>query len=585
MVFCPAGDAVKLFLVDPILKVGGCAKLNPPPGADGWGVMEGVADGAGEPAGAPPKENTPGVLLAAPNAPAPPNWNPPPDVELAAVPNTEVAPKAGGWEEAAMKGEGAGEPKAGALGWEETWPKVGAWLLPKPEDDAELNTNGEGPAEGGGAEDEAAGGAAAPKVKEPWAAGAAVLAADPKRKGWAEAGVGAGAGVREGAATGAGWLSWAWLWPNRKVLAGGASLDEPWPNMKVVLGAEAVVLGVPNRLGAGVEEEEEEVVVLLLLAMKPKTGAGAADSEALCPKLKDALGASAGVSLLSAGFPKLKLGWAGSLGGSGLLKENPTDGADEPSASFPAAPKRKPEVPDGSFSSGFPNVNEGAGVSFSADAAAPKVAPPSGAEVMAGLAPGTPPKREVAAVVAVAVVDVLSTENPLSSGFSWEGAGAPKLENEDVVEVVVTAGLASPKEKPPSEGLLSVLLGASAPPNLNPTPAAAGSAFLLSSPAGVVEEDTPNLNPVSLKVASDRAPPNLNPPDEEEEEDETPNLNPPEEAESEEETPNLKPPVAEVESDNEEDVPNLNPAELEFDETPKEEPKALGSTLAPGLAV
>lgn len=117
MGFGPAGEAVKLFLVDPILKAGDCAKLNPPPGAGGWGVMDGAVGGAGLPPGAPPNANTPALLLAEPKALAPPNWNPPPGVELAAAPKTEVVPKAGGWEEgAAMKGEGAGAPKAGALG-------------------------------------------------------------------------------------------------------------------------------------------------------------------------------------------------------------------------------------------------------------------------------------------------------------------------------------------------------------------------------------------------------------------------------------------------------------------------------------
>lgn len=129
---CPAAAAVKVVLFDPILKVGGAAKLKPLPGALGWGAMEGVAEGAGDPPGAPPKANTPVLLLEVPNTLAPPNWKHPPDVvgadepkagvELAWWPNTGtelgLAPKAGGWEAVAEKGDGAGEPNAGALGWE-----------------------------------------------------------------------------------------------------------------------------------------------------------------------------------------------------------------------------------------------------------------------------------------------------------------------------------------------------------------------------------------------------------------------------------------------------------------------------------
>ena len=61
-----------------MLKAGGCAKVNPPPVAVGWGTREGVEGGAGDPPGPPPKANTPALLLAEPKALAPPNWNPPP---------------------------------------------------------------------------------------------------------------------------------------------------------------------------------------------------------------------------------------------------------------------------------------------------------------------------------------------------------------------------------------------------------------------------------------------------------------------------------------------------------------------------
>lgn len=56
-----------------MLNVGGCEKLNPPPGAPAWGVIEGLAEGAGEAVDPAPKANTPEVLFAAPNALAPPN--------------------------------------------------------------------------------------------------------------------------------------------------------------------------------------------------------------------------------------------------------------------------------------------------------------------------------------------------------------------------------------------------------------------------------------------------------------------------------------------------------------------------------
>lgn len=51
----------------------GCAKLNAPPGAPGWGAMEGLAAGAGDAADPAPKVNTPEALFVAPNALAPPN--------------------------------------------------------------------------------------------------------------------------------------------------------------------------------------------------------------------------------------------------------------------------------------------------------------------------------------------------------------------------------------------------------------------------------------------------------------------------------------------------------------------------------
>lgn len=60
------------------------------------------------------------------------------------------APKLGGWGAGAGKSDGAAEPKAGALGWLEPWPKEG--VCPRPKDEAaggagdavaEEKTNGE----------------------------------------------------------------------------------------------------------------------------------------------------------------------------------------------------------------------------------------------------------------------------------------------------------------------------------------------------------------------------------------------------------------------------------------------------------
>lgn len=121
-------------------------------------------------------------------------------------------------------------------------------------------------------------------------------------------------------------------------------------------------------------------------------------------------------------------------------------------------------------------------------------------------------------------------------------------------------------------------------PNLNPEPAAGWSDFLSSLEAAVPNlkpsDELPNLNPdeavLSLGVVSDVALPNG-----------TPNLNPPEETvDSESEPPNFKPPAADP--DVLSDVPNLKPPEVEVEKPSvvpaAEEPKALGSTLAPGLA-
>lgn len=56
-----------------MLNAGGCVKLKPPPGAPGWGVTEGLAEGAEGAADPAPKVKTPEVLFGAPNALVPPN--------------------------------------------------------------------------------------------------------------------------------------------------------------------------------------------------------------------------------------------------------------------------------------------------------------------------------------------------------------------------------------------------------------------------------------------------------------------------------------------------------------------------------
>lgn len=68
-----SGVQIEKNITYPILNAGGCAKLNPTPAAPDWGVMEGLAEGAGDAAAPAPKVNTPEVLFVAPNPLAPPN--------------------------------------------------------------------------------------------------------------------------------------------------------------------------------------------------------------------------------------------------------------------------------------------------------------------------------------------------------------------------------------------------------------------------------------------------------------------------------------------------------------------------------
>lgn len=152
-----------------------------------------------------------------------------------------------------------------------------------------------------------------------------------------------------------------------------------------------------------------------------------------------------------------------------------------------------------------------------------------------------------------------------------------KLTDEVVVVVVyvLSSGFDCPKVKPPLEALLSVLddpvpnIIPPLAPNLNPETAAGWSDFLSSLeavPNLKPSDELPNLNSedavVSLEVVSDEelpnGAPNLNPPDEEEED-------------SDSEPPNLKPPDPELEVLS--DVPNLKPPELEVEEPNSEEPE------------
>lgn len=167
-----------------------------------------------------------------------------------------------------------------------------------------------------------------------------------------------------------------------------------------------------------------------------------------------------------------------------------------------------------------------------------------------------------------------------------------KDEVEVVVSDVFSSGLESPKVKGPLEGLPSVLddpvpnILPLFTPDIKPKLAAGCSDFLSSveaAPNLKPSDGLPNLNPalVSLEGVSEEVLPNG-----------TPNLNPPDdgndtETDSDDEDPNLNPPVAGELSD----VPNLKPPVVEVEEPKVEEPavptddepKALGSTLAPGL--
>lgn len=268
----------------------------------------------------------------------------------------------------------------------------------------------------------------------------------------------------------------------------------------------------PKRLGVGVEEEDvvEFVVLLGLLAIKENAGLGAAaESVAPCPKVKAGFGASAvDDTLLSAGFPKLKVGAGSSVGALGLLKVKPPDAAGAESAFLAAPPKRNAAGTEGagaSFSSGFPKVKAGADASLF-DCKDPNV------ELSCVVAKLGLPNRlntEAGAVVAVVVelvfVDAMSFDDASLSFLSDGEVEVKVIEDKGVVVMfdVFSSGFDTPKVKPPLDELLSVLddpIPNTIPPapNLDSEPAAFCSDFLSSL------EEVPNLKP------SDELP-NLNP--------------------------------------------------------------------------
>lgn len=341
----------------------------------------------------------------------------------------------------------------------------------------------------------------------------------------------------------------------------------------------------PNRLGAGVGVVVDVESVVGLLARKEKAGVGAAVESAVpCPKVKTGFGGSVvDGSLLSAGLPKVKVGV--SAGAEGLPKEKPPveAAAGAGSVSLLAAPNMNADgTGDGSFfSAGFPKVNVGAGISFSAGRE-PKVVAPEDVEV--AKPPNTEPEvgslgREV--LLSDSVV-VEGAGLVLFSGVGAEGV-KPTVAEVEVLSVLFSSGFDSPKVKAPLEESIALLeepVPKTIPPpfpNLNA--GAAGSSDFLSSvevvPNLMPSEEPPNLNPEeAVSLESDEELPK-----------EVPNLKPPDaEEESGKEPPNLKPPdpspVAVLS-----DTPNLIPPEVDEPNGEETAPNPLDSTCAPGLFV
>lgn len=360
-----------------------------------------------------------------------------------------------------------------------------------------------------------------------------------------------------------------------------------------------------NKFGVGVEEGSVVESVVGLLTIKENAGFGAAgESVPVCPKVKVGFGASAEVvSLLSAGLPKANTGAGGCVCEPSLPKENPPveGAAGAASASLLVPPKTKAdeaEAADSFFSSGFPKVNVGALGCLSV-CTEPNVAPPCGVVVVEVVVAklGSPSLPKTEPVVLVVVVDKLVSvdvmlEDVTLSLFSSEETGGVMLTEDEVVVVVVSdvfsSGFAIPKVKPLLDELLSLLdnpVPNTIPPlvlNLDQPAAGSGSDFLSSEGAAPnlkPSDELPNLNPdvavVSLDVVSDVELPNLNPPeDEEDSENEPPNLKPPDpDPEVLSDVPNLKPP----------EEPKVEEPEAPAADDPNAEPKALVSTLAPGL--
>lgn len=232
---------------------------------------------------------------------------------------------------------------------------------------------------------------------------------------------------------------------------------------------------------------------------------------ALCPKEKAAFGGSAAVvSLVSAALPNEKTGGGCSAAALGFPKLKPplAAGAGAAFTSLLAPPNTKPDGAGdwaASFSSGFPKVKVGAAGSFVGNE--PKIELACGAGATGDSPNLANTEALVAAVVVVLAVELASDTLSLVvtlSLFSGGAAAAGVALADDVVAVVcggLSSGLAAPKLKPllvsvfddPVPNMIPPLF-----PNLNPEAAAAGSDFLSSL------EAVPNLKP------SDE-PANLNP--------------------------------------------------------------------------
>lgn len=202
--------------------------------------------------------------------------------------------------------------------------------------------------------------------------------------------------------------------------------------------------------------------VVGLFARKEKAGLGAAvESAVLCPKVNTGFGGSVvDGSLLSAGLPKVKVG--GSAGAEGLPKEKlPVEAAAGAGvASLLAAPKMNADgTGDGSFfSAGFPKVNVGAGISFSAGSD-PNVLATEVVEL--AKPPKTEPEvgsfgRQVLLSDSDVVVVVEGAGLALFSCGGAEGV-KPTFAEVELLSVLFSSGFDSPNVKAPLEELFSVL--------------------------------------------------------------------------------------------------------------------------------